>query len=63
MDVKKLGLYVPSEEEEINCNNGICCEYGICSECSLLNKNKTETKTYVQYIEGSDNKNNKVVIK
>ena len=37
MEVKNsIGLYEPSEEEQINClESGISCEFGICSECII----------------------------
>lgn len=38
MDVNKdidVGLYEPSEIEKENCENGKCCEFGICEECTI----------------------------
>lgn len=37
MDVKEnnVGLYEPDEEEREKCQNGISCDFGICSECSI----------------------------
>lgn len=37
MEVKSsIGLYEPTEEEQINClENGLACEFGICSECII----------------------------
>lgn len=32
---KNIGLYEPNEEESENCQNGISCDFGICSECVI----------------------------
>lgn len=42
MDVFDEGVYIPSEEEVEKCSNGISCEFGICSECSVGQKERGE---------------------
>jgi len=46
-----IGLYNPSETEKANCEKGIPCYFGICSECTQtatkeeLNEAKTDNGT------------------
>ena len=43
MEEQKIGLYIPTEAEYIDCTvNNKSCEYGICSECSVRIKYSLE---------------------
>lgn len=35
-------MYIPTEYEIENCEKGKCCEYGICDECLLNEKEKED---------------------